>query len=216
MAYNFKKADSTYLQVNSASISGHPYTFSAWVYPKAVTNGIVISVSNTNGAEATFFGLNAGLRPFTNIISNGINSFYTSPTSSAVAVNTWSHIAFVVTGNPGRLLYSNGVVSSNTSLYNNFGTVSTTRIGSNFDRNSDPPGAPGTSFEGDIADLAVWNQALPESEIGILLQGYSARMVRPQSLVFYAPLIREPIDAKGGFVMTNSGAVVSDHPRIYY
>ena len=41
-------------------------------------------------------------------------------------------------------------------------------------------------------------------------------MIRPQSLVFYAPLIRNLIDAKGGRTITNNnGATVAVHPRIY-
>ena len=40
--------------------------------------------------------------------------------------------------------------------------------------------------------------------------------VRPQNLVFYAPLVRDLIDAKGGLVITNNnGATVATHPRIY-
>jgi hypothetical protein len=40
--------------------------------------------------------------------------------------------------------------------------------------------------------------------------------VRPQNLVFYAPLVRDLIDAKGGLTITNNnGATVANHPRVY-
>jgi hypothetical protein len=40
--------------------------------------------------------------------------------------------------------------------------------------------------------------------------------IRPQSLVFYAPLVRNLVDTKGGLTITNNNsATVADHPRIY-
>jgi hypothetical protein len=40
--------------------------------------------------------------------------------------------------------------------------------------------------------------------------------VRPQSLVFYAPLVRDLIDYKGGLTITNNNtATVANHPRVY-
>lgn len=40
--------------------------------------------------------------------------------------------------------------------------------------------------------------------------------IRPQNLVFYAPLIRDLIDQKGGLTNNNNnGATVANHPRVY-
>ncbi len=40
--------------------------------------------------------------------------------------------------------------------------------------------------------------------------------IRPQNLVFYSPLVRDLIDARGGRAITNNnGATVANHPRIY-
>ena len=40
--------------------------------------------------------------------------------------------------------------------------------------------------------------------------------IRPQNLVFYAPLVRDLIDQKGGLTITNNNAAtVANHPRIY-
>jgi hypothetical protein len=40
--------------------------------------------------------------------------------------------------------------------------------------------------------------------------------VRPQSLVFYAPLVRDLQDVRGGLTITNNnGATVAAHPRVY-
>ena len=40
--------------------------------------------------------------------------------------------------------------------------------------------------------------------------------VRPQSLVFYAPLVRNLQDVKGGLTISNNNtATVAVHPRVY-
>jgi hypothetical protein len=40
--------------------------------------------------------------------------------------------------------------------------------------------------------------------------------VRPQSLVFYAPLVRNLQDVRGGLTITNNNtAAVANHTRVY-
>jgi len=40
--------------------------------------------------------------------------------------------------------------------------------------------------------------------------------IRPQSLLFYGPLVRDLNDQKGGRIITNNnGATVANHPRVY-
>ncbi len=74
----------------------------------------------------------------------------------------------------------------------------------------------GNFFGGDIAEVGVWNVALNQQECASLAKGMTCDKVRPQSLVFYAPLVRDLIDTKGGLTITNNnGATVANHPRIY-
>jgi hypothetical protein len=57
---------------------------------------------------------------------------------------------------------------------------------------------------------------LTAAEIASLAKGMTCDKVRPESLVFYAPLVRDLIDAKGGLTITNNnGATVANHPRVY-
>jgi len=56
---------------------------------------------------------------------------------------------------------------------------------------------------------------LTGSEIASLAKGISPRRIRPGSLRFYAPLVREAIDIVGGVALTVNGAVAADHPRIF-
>ncbi len=66
------------------------------------------------------------------------------------------------------------------------------------------------------AEVGIWNAALTAAEIASLANGMTCDKVRPQSLVFYAPLVRDLIDQKGGLTITNNnGATVANHPRVY-
>ncbi len=69
---------------------------------------------------------------------------------------------------------------------------------------------------GQIAEVGIWNVALADAEIASLADGMTCDKVRPQSLVFYAPLVRELIDARGGLTITNNNAAtVAAHTRVY-
>jgi hypothetical protein len=71
-------------------------------------------------------------------------------------------------------------------------------------------------LDGQIAEVGIWNAALPAAEIASLAKGMNCAKVRPQNLVFYAPLIRDLNDQKGGLTITNNnGATVAAHPRVY-
>ena len=71
-------------------------------------------------------------------------------------------------------------------------------------------------MNGLIAEVGIWNVALTVAEIASLAKGITCEKVRPQSLVFYAPLVRDLSDQKGGRAITNNnGATVANHPRIY-
>ena len=79
-------------------------------------------------------------------------------------------------------------------------------------------GLPGSSFffNGTIAEVGIWNAALTASEIASLAKGMTCDKIRPQNLAFYAPLVRDLNDQKGGLTITNNnGATVANHPRVY-
>ena len=71
-------------------------------------------------------------------------------------------------------------------------------------------------LSGRVADVGVWNVALTDAEVASLAKGMTCDKIRPQNLVFYAPLIRDLIDQKGGLTITNNNAAtVATHPRVY-
>lgn len=70
---------------------------------------------------------------------------------------------------------------------------------------------------GEIAELAIWNVVLTADEIASLSKGMRATRIRPASLVYYAPFIRELGDIKGGLIARKLAGteVIADHPRVY-
>jgi hypothetical protein len=52
--------------------------------------------------------------------------------------------------------------------------------------------------DGRTAEVGIWNAALTAAEIASLAKGMTPDKIRPQSLVFYAPLVRDLIDVRGG------------------
>jgi hypothetical protein len=123
-------------------------------------------------------------------------------------LDEWSHVAGVYqTANKQSFL--NGVASTvNTASYTP-ANISRLVIGA---RLSTTYGFP---FNGDIAEVGIWSAALTAAEIASLSAGFTPDQVRPQSLVFYAPLVRELRDLRGGLTITaTNGPTVADHPRI--
>jgi len=71
-------------------------------------------------------------------------------------------------------------------------------------------------MDGLIAEVGIWNVALSATELSSLAKGMTCDKIRPQSLVFYAPLVRDLIDQKGGLtIANNNGATDAAHPRVY-
>jgi hypothetical protein len=69
-------------------------------------------------------------------------------------------------------------------------------------------------WAGQLAEAAVWSVQLSDAEIASLAAGVPALLVRPQSLTFYAPLVRSLNELRTVRTITATGATVSDHPRV--
>lgn len=67
------------------------------------------------------------------------------------------------------------------------------------------------SYIGSIAEIAHWNVTLSADEIASLGKGYSPRLIRPASLVFYSPLVRDTTERKSGLTPSITGGSVADH-----
>lgn len=69
---------------------------------------------------------------------------------------------------------------------------------------------------GNISEVAIWNVTLTDAEISSLGKGFKPSRIRPQSLAFYTPLIRNAQDLRGGVTLTVSNSPpAAAHPRVY-
>lgn len=132
-------------------------------------------------------------------------------------ISGWNHIAMVfngtlsgdanrckgyLNGNQISLTFSGGAIPATTS---NNSALDSYRIGKISTYWS----------TGDFAELGMWQASLTAEEIASLAQGMTCEKIRPQSLVFYTPLIREIQDLARGMTLTDTSTTVANHPRVY-
>lgn len=215
MAREFSGTDQ-YLDLASAPVTGVPLTMSAWYrYDTAIAdeaehtvlsltdadafNELTIEVGRTGGVDYAIAMVNE------NNTNLGFALSTTPPT-----INTWQHLAGVFTSTSSRTVYLNGGNNATETTTSTPATISNVNIGATLSNSVITK-----DFNGAIAECAIWNVALTATEILALSQGYSPILVRPGSLVFYTPLVRELTNFKGT-AMTNNSSTVFDHPRIIY
>jgi hypothetical protein len=134
----------------------------------------------------------------------------TAFTSTGFSTNTWHSAAAVYASTSSRAAYiDGGSKGTNTATRT---PTSLNRFGIGILARSDFVG----NLNGYIAGAAVWDVALTDEEIASHAMGFSPLKIRPQSLVFYAPLVRGVQDVRAARTITMTGTVaVQDHPRGY-
>jgi hypothetical protein len=211
MARNFN-GSSDYIQ-GAAVATAVPLTMAAWFYKDDnTTNRMILSLSETTGSSRFCIeaaGLTSG-DPIRADAKQGANSGV-AVTTSGFSASTWTHACGVFRATNNRSAYINGGSrGNNTSQTRTPFGINGTVLGASY-----VAGSLGEYFNGLIAEVGIWNIDLNDDEVLSLAKGFSPRLVRPQSLVFYAPLVRNVQDLRGGITLTTSGTTVADHPRIY-
>lgn len=215
MAYSFTATSSQSLSTTSSPLTIHPLTMSCWFYNSDVpVNRCCMSVGNSAATSFHSIILNLTSRSVSCItnVSGTVASANNGGTDS-YSFNTWNHLCGVINSSTTRNVFLNGInVGSNTSVALTPTGLNSVTVGGRWSS-----GNIGQLYTGRLAEAAVWNTALTSDEIASLADGISCYLVRPQSLVFYAPIVRNLVDVRGGLTITNNnGATVTDHPRIYY
>ena len=216
MAYQFVRASSQSLQASTAPAQGHPMTLSAWVYPFATNVAqVALCVSETipTAGHRHVIGISGGglWRAATRAAVGGTATTINAFGSSATA-NEWTHLAGVFTSSSSRSVYAGGAVQGTvTTTISSIQPFVRTTVAADVDG-----AAIGTHWGGLIAEVGVWSVALTADEIASLGKGVSCDQVRPQSLVFYAPLIRNIGDMARNIALSNvNTATAANHPRVY-
>jgi len=114
------------------------------------------------------------------------------------STNSWVHAAGVFE-TASRVVYLNGgFTGTNTTLFSNPSSNNTSKIQLNTGALLGAVGSPGGhDASGQVvrmAEAAIWNAALTTDEILALSKGVKPKTVRPESLIFYSPLVRGSTD----------------------
>jgi hypothetical protein len=148
------------------------------------------------------------------LLANGGNSY----AFSSQNITGWNHWAIVFDGsqstNATRLLvYVNGAAITPSFLSTIPATTSNNANNESFTIGR----AQGNNSwsTGDFADLGMWQATLTSEEVASLAKGFSCDKIRPQSLVYYSPLVRDIQDLARGMTLTDASSTVQPHPRIY-
>lgn len=211
MAYEFTAASSQYLSTVSTPANAGPVTMSCWAYPTTANTVSIMAIDQSNGSHR--FALT--------LLSSTFNPAQRARAQSQIAsidsttqynINEWNHVCGIFDDTTiKRSIWLNGggnATSTSTDVTSGKNRI---LIGART-----ASGAIGVYFGGMIAEVGIWNAALTAAEVASLAKGMTCDKIRPQSLVFYAPLVRNLQDAKGGLTITNNnGATVATHPRVY-
>jgi hypothetical protein len=211
MAYQFNIASSQHLSSASSPVAGVPITLACWARLDTVATGnrVLISVGEATSPSHRVVLLNTG----TQMSAQSVGSADVRAQSSggAVAAGTTYHFVALFESTTFRVIYINGVRAASNSSTSTLNTLNDVLIGA---RRSGTTA--GLFMGGMLAEVGIWNTALTDDQIASLSTGMTCEKVSPQSLVFYAPLVRDLIDAKGGLTITNNNtATVANHPRVY-
>jgi hypothetical protein len=215
MAYNFNGTNQ-HLNINSAPVTAWPLTMACWFNTSNATNNQVLMHLGDLSSTARFLlGAAGGLAgdPVNFAVANDTNVFNSAETTTGYSINTWTHACGVQSSNTSRKAYINGGSSAeNTGSTGTQSGIDSVTIALQRFNNV----TTANRFTGQIAECGIWSAALTDAEIASLAKGMTCDKVRPQSLVFYAPLVRDLIDYKGGLTITNNNtATVANHPRVY-
>lgn len=137
--------------------------------------------------------------------------FNQATSGGTVSQDTWHVATGVFAGDADRRAFLDG---------GNKGTNTTDIVTSGVDRIYVGARDAGTQeFNGQVAEAGIWDAALTDDEVAQLGLFVSPLLVRPQNLVWYAPVLGRhspEIDIVGGFDLTVTDATVADHPRVFY
>lgn len=210
MARSFVRTSSQYLEVDSPPVTAAPFTVAAWVWTDEGSNDKVVAFigDKDSASQYWYLAVDASER-----VLWEANATTAARARSGVVfgLSQWNHLVGVERSATDREVYYNGASQA---------TNATSKSPSGADRVSigrSGTSSPGIYWDDHMAEVAVWNVALNTDEITALSKGVSPLLIRPTSLVFYLPLVRDADkDIKGGLSLTAFNTpTVADHPRVF-
>jgi len=215
VARYFDSASSQKLSIDSAVVTGAPFTLACWFRADNTNSDQgLISLADKDVNNQFFFLRLDGITPVLTARAGSGGTTGTAQTSTQASANTWHHGVAVFSAANDRAVYLDGAgKGTNTTSVTPTGIDQTavgvlTRL------------TPVSFMLGRIAEAAIWNVALSDDDVASLSKGFSPLLIRPQSLAAYWPLFGndspEPDRWTGSFNLTVTGATKEEHVRIYY
>lgn len=212
MSRFFDNASSQYLRNTSfSSISGAPVTLACWVYCDEDGTNFQTGLAVGGFSASDYYALELMM----DVANNPLRAYGRSTASNVYAsadglvANQWCHVAGVYESDSSRYAYVDGTPGAQNTTAATPGAPDEIRIGS----------IPDSSFymSGGVAECGVWDVALTAPEISSLAAGFSPLFIRPQNLVFYAPLYSsEDFDRVNGYALTPINAPTTmEHPLVF-
>jgi hypothetical protein len=204
MAYDLSGGTNHYLSA-SDPVDATPLTMACWFRVTSLVSQNLLWLSNNGNVSQASWGMyiNTALRAY--VGAGGSASDFAATTNPST--NTWHHACLSAESDSSRTVFLDGGSSATNTATRNVNAASIVGLRMGWTPNS---------LIGLIAEVGVWNAALTAAEIASLAKGMTCDKVRPQSLVFYAPLVRDLQDVRGGLTITNNNAAtVANHPRVY-
>jgi hypothetical protein len=214
MAFNFIRANAMRFTTTATPVTTTPLTLSAFGRSSNTTdNQSLLSICEAGTNQKVFFVSMSGgvVGDPSAMLTIGTSTQYAT-SSSGYSANIWGSVVGLSENASNRTIYLNGG-SAVTNTGNAGDPLGLAQVWIGAFNSSI---GPGNLFSGDIAECAIWNIALTAEEVASLAKGFKPSRIRPQSLVFYAPLLRNVQELRQGFTLTPvNGPTVADHPRVY-
>lgn len=212
MAYSFN-GTSQYLNTSVAPpISGTPLTIACWARMTNVpSQQVCVALGISSASHRNQIGVSGSdLRARAASVGTLTTGVFTDSTTT-FALNSWVHITGVFPNNSSRTVYLNaGGSRTNTANAGVQNLPNSVSVGVRWNNSL------GLFLNGQVAEVGIWNGILSLQEIESLSKGMTCDKISPQNIVFYAPLVRDLQENKGGLTITNNNsAAVTAHPRIY-
>ena len=212
MAYAFAAASSQRIHsTNTLSLSQFA-SFTSLSNRATATNStlVVLNQRDVSGRIGTL--LNSSRRAGMRTTNTGGSSQTALTATNTETLNAWNHVYGqrpTSTSTPRTVWLNATDTGTNTATQGTF--VTELGIGAVWRL-----GTLEQYLTGDLAEVAVWGVGLTIDEITSLAKGFKPSRIRPQSLLYYVPLVRDLHELRTGIALTavNAPTVVA-HPRVY-
>jgi len=206
MAFSFDGITSK-LSLGTALITAVPFTVACFFKESTVAIKTMFTADNANITNRFVLSSSTGgiIQALTTNTTNA-----SATTTETYADNMWNSAAMVSGSATSRYAVLNGRFSVVNSTSKTPTGISTFIIGNS--------SAGTSSWDGLLAEFAVWQAALTPRELQSYNSGVPASLIRPENLILYMPLTQQ-VGVKDfgpqSLILANTAAVpVSDHPLI--